>query len=136
MNIAATYRVLNTSIHLADDSDPGEPSWKTKIGEFGRWSVGADSPIVALQEALDKVLGETFVEPTECRVHTCTYFASYLAAGPVVLAHEGFHAAEKQRAYWQSELDKHLDSHDVGRDCDHCARLERICATWEKRVRA
>jgi hypothetical protein len=94
----------------------------------------------------DRQAAPPYVEPPDCRAKTCTYYWHYLAQGPDELTHEGFHAAEKACAMWQQRQMEHTEqAHPIvdgvaqGRPvdrCEQCHSLDRICETWERRVRA
>ena len=79
-----------------------------------------------------------WVEPENCRMHTCSYYFHYLAYGPADLTHDGFHAAEQHCSVAQKAAEEHLKvcTHRNQYECPNCNSFERIANSWEVRVRA
>jgi transcriptional regulator of heat shock response len=92
--------------------------------------------VVVLEERLNREA----LEPEDCRSETCSYYQHYLAIGPAELVHEGYHAAERQCARLQEELEEHearCPKCGSGGDlCSYGRMLDKRVREWEERIRA
>lgn len=122
-------RLENVEGLLADEVNPCLPdSFAGKI-----------EAILGRVAALEAKLANAYQEPEACHKHQCSYYQHYLAYGPAVLTHEGYHQAEERCLKAQQEQFDHYDSCPRCLACETCeanASLTRIAEAWEKRVRA
>lgn len=89
-----------------------------------------ETRVAALEQASPDVL-----LPEECRKRECSYYRHYLAYGPAELTHEGFHAAEKECEKVQKRALEWMENKaNDGKPFPDS--LDRLCRSWEARVRA